>query len=104
MKRAISWAVLAPMAWPAFLFFLSTIVLPIALVRVVASCTPAERAEAKDVLEPVLDVAGAVCTLAGDQPEPDWLAYVCTITKAVSVGQAAQPPIVVRVRVRKPQR
>ncbi len=91
------------MAWPVFAFVLSAIVLPIGLVRLVASCTPAERVEAKQVLEPVLDVTGAVCTLAGDQPEPDWLAYVCTIADAVRVGQAAKPPTVIHVRVRKPQ-
>lgn len=90
------------MAWPAFLFVLSAIVLPIALVRLVASCTPAERADAKQVLEPLLDVAGAVCTLEAKQPEPEWLAYACTIERTIAAGQAAQPPIVVHVRVRKP--
>jgi hypothetical protein len=104
MRRVFSWAVLAPMAWPAFLFILSAIVLPLVLVRMVASCTPAERAETKNIVEPILDVAGAVCTLESSQPEPDWLAYACTIEKAIAgVGASAQPPQVIHVKVRRAQ-
>ena len=104
MKKAVKWAVLAPMAWPAFLFLLSAFVLPILLVWMIASCTPAARADAKGVLEPILDVAGAVCTLEQNQPEPDWLAYVCTLEQAIApvVGREQPKPVSFRVRVRKP--